>query len=199
MTDLKDLKELANSATPGPWRDRAEKNLEPDGLIYGPDDEHDGDYRIVGSLKGRKGFGSVHWSQYTIPNAKQGYGNAAFIAAANPKTILELIARVEDAEENHLRKSIALSDMATLYNKVCSERDSLRTALEQAKAREAELLGALGIVERWELPETDETWQDGTPMSYTAAYGSNGARDFMRKVAKDARLAVTAMGGDDNG
>ncbi len=57
---------------------------------------------------------------------------------------------------------------------------------------DAELRKALEIVARWELPETGEKWGDGTPMSYGAAFGSNGERDYMRKVAR-AALAVPAI------
>jgi hypothetical protein len=55
-----------------------------------------------------------------------------------------------------------------------AERDRLRKALER--------------IERWfgEFPDTGERWNDGTPMSYAAAYGSNGERDYMRGIARAA-------------
>lgn len=58
-----------------------------------------------------------------------------------------------------------------------------------AKAREA-----LERIERWfgEFPKTGETWPDGTPMSYGAAFGSNGERDYMCGVARDALSALEA-------
>jgi hypothetical protein len=64
------------------------------------------------------------------------------------------------------------------------------------------LVEALEKIERWfgEFPETGMFWPnaDGTesdrPMSYGAAWGSNGERDFMRAVARDALAAATPGG-----
>lgn len=69
-------------------------------------------------------------------------------------------------------------------------------AAEVAELREqlAEMRAALTRIEKWddEFPQTGEFWPntDGTtsdrPMSYGACYGSNGERDYMRSVARDA-------------
>jgi len=47
---------------------------------------------------------------------------------------------------------------------------------------------ALERISKWfdEFPPTGRTWDDGTAMSYSAAFGSNGERDYMRQVAADA-------------
>jgi hypothetical protein len=47
---------------------------------------------------------------------------------------------------------------------------------------------ALRKIARWrdEFPPTGRTWDDGSPMSYGACFGSNGERDYMRQVALDA-------------
>ncbi|CAB4191416.1 hypothetical protein UFOVP1229_28 [uncultured Caudovirales phage] len=47
---------------------------------------------------------------------------------------------------------------------------------------------ALKKISTWfgEFPDTGRTWEDGTPMSYVAAFGSNGERDYMRSVAQAA-------------
>ncbi|RWN55873.1 MAG: hypothetical protein EOR99_35060 [Mesorhizobium sp.] len=63
------------------------------------------------------------------------------------------------------------------------------------------LVAALTKIEKWvgEFPATGKFWEnaDGTmsdrPRSYGAQFGSNGERDFMRSVARDA-LAI-ARGG----
>lgn len=55
------------------------------------------------------------------------------------------------------------------------------------------LIAALRKIEKWfgEFPETGKTWpESGNPMSYGACYGSNGERDFMRSVARDALKSV---------
>ena len=57
----------------------------------------------------------------------------------------------------------------------------------RAQAEIERLREALGIIERWEdFPESGRTWEDGTPMSYGAAFGSNGQRDYMRGIARAA-------------
>lgn len=56
----------------------------------------------------------------------------------------------------------------------CVEAAAMRTALER--------------IERWfgEFPDTGRAWDDGSPMSYGACFGSNGERDFMRSIARAA-------------
>ena len=52
------------------------------------------------------------------------------------------------------------------------------------------LRSVLERIKRWhgEFPPTGQIWPDGSGemMSYAACYGSNGERDFMRKIASDA-------------
>jgi len=47
---------------------------------------------------------------------------------------------------------------------------------------------ALLKISKWhgEFPITGEMWANGTPMSYSTCYGSNGERDYMREVARKA-------------
>jgi hypothetical protein len=56
---------------------------------------------------------------------------------------------------------------------------------------------ALERIARWhgEFPETGQFWDDEKtrPISYGAALGSNGERDFMRKVASDALAQIAAL------
>lgn len=62
--------------------------------------------------------------------------------------------------------------------------------MEEKTEREINLESALKKISKWvgEFPETGKFWnKDEThPMSYAAAFGSNGERDFMRKIASDA-------------
>ncbi len=53
---------------------------------------------------------------------------------------------------------------------------------------------ALERIRRWfgEFPETGRTWESGALMSYGAAFGSDGERDYMRQVA-DAALTNPAV------
>jgi hypothetical protein len=61
-------------------------------------------------------------------------------------------------------------------------------ATEPLVERELILRGALERIERWfgEFPQTGQTWNDGSEMSYAACFGSNGERDFMRDIARAA-------------
>ena len=67
--------------------------------------------------------------------------------------------------------------------------------IAEAESTIEALREALRRIERWfgEFPSTGKVWTDGTPMSYGAAYGINGERDYMRQVARDA-LTPNAQG-----
>ncbi len=56
--------------------------------------------------------------------------------------------------------------------------------------REVRLEGALKRIAKWngEFPETGRYWNDSSEeqMSYSAAFGSNGERDYMRVLAQEA-------------
>lgn len=70
--------------------------------------------------------------------------------------------------------------------------------IEQKPAPDVtQLMEALEQIERWDgFPSTGEVWEDsGEPVSYGAAFGSNGERDFMREVARKA-LAAYRKGGE---
>lgn len=51
-----------------------------------------------------------------------------------------------------------------------------------------ELVVALNKVLNWELPETGKFWNadETQPMSYQAAYGSEGAKEYFQKIVKAA-------------
>lgn len=72
-----------------------------------------------------------------------------------------------------------------------NERNEITNAL-MAGAKEIERLRkALRRIERWEgeFPSTGRYWdepENTQPMSYGACYGSNGERDYMRQVAREA-------------
>jgi hypothetical protein len=51
-----------------------------------------------------------------------------------------------------------------------------------------DLLEALEKIAKWDLPPTGKFWdiEETRPMSYEAAYGSNGSRDYIKSIAKAA-------------
>lgn len=61
---------------------------------------------------------------------------------------------------------------------------------EPGSRREIILEKALERIAKWngEFPETGKFWdeQKTRPMSYDVAYGSNGTRDYMRAIARQA-------------
>lgn len=107
--DLDKLEALAKAATPGPWTlCHHLKSVEHDkgctcgyrGLIYGPDDVvpmaicqpgHDAE------PEGQEGLGPQRYERETE------IANAGWIAAANPKTILALIADVRALRDRDIK------------------------------------------------------------------------------------------------
>lgn len=61
-----------------------------------------------------------------------------------------------------------------------------RAVILTLTARNRELEEALRRIANWEMPPSCHTWQDGSEMSYSAAYGSNGERDVIRAIARSA-------------
>ena len=64
----------------------------------------------------------------------------------------------------------------------------LHSRYQQSESDVTTLVEALEQIKHWDgFPSTNETWEgSGKPVSYSAAFGSNGERDFMRGVAKAA-------------
>jgi len=62
--------------------------------------------------------------------------------------------------------------------------------VELMRERGERLESALKRIERWfgEFPDTGKFWDDDKtrPVTYGACYGSNGERDFMRQIAREA-------------
>ena len=85
----------------------------------------------------------------------------------------EVIKRLSNAEQTRERRS-EVTTKEELISKLKIENRRYRAALER--------------ISKWfgEFPPTGRTWDDGTAMSYAAAFGSNGERDYMRQVAASA-------------
>lgn len=68
----------------------------------------------------------------------------------------------------------------------------INARIAELERQQTVLVKALSKIEKWfgEFPPTGKTWATGEEMSYSAAYGSNGERDFMRSVAREALAAV---------
>lgn len=94
-------------------------------------------------------------------------------------------AAVASVDRQNLLNQVAA--LQTLNLKLEAERDELRNLADQ-------LAAALSRIKQWhgEFPSTGRTWDDGTPMSYGACWGSNGERDFMRQIATNILDAYAA-------
>ena len=98
----------------------------------------------------------------------------------------QLCARIEELEKEKLELNEQLDALQI-------ERDAAPPPPEwQSAPYVAALVDALEQIERWDgFPSTDKTWEgSGEPVSYGAAFGSNGERDFMREVARKALAAA---------
>lgn len=87
--NITELKELAEKATPGPWEAISR------GAYW---DEEEGD---VDAVSGPEIIGAEFVEPLSNQQTTRGhcwYRDAAYIAAANPAEILELIAKLEDAQ-----------------------------------------------------------------------------------------------------
>jgi hypothetical protein len=64
----------------------------------------------------------------------------------------------------------------------------LKNALKRNEFKADELAKALELIAEWKLPETGRFWDEENtrPLTYEAAYGSNGVRDYMKSMAKEA-------------
>jgi hypothetical protein len=68
-----------------------------------------------------------------------------------------------------------------------SQLFSLLDAFKERGDEIARMREALKIIERWDdFPPSGKQWPGGAAMSYGAAFGSNGERDFMRGIARAA-------------
>lgn len=64
----------------------------------------------------------------------------------------------------------------------------------ELEAEVARLRAALKRIEAWDkFPASGHLFENGHPMSYGAAFGSNGERDYMRSIAKKALQAETGV------
>ena len=85
--------------------------------------------------------------------------------------------------------SKSLEQLAQEWLVISQHLDSHGTAcflIEERLAENERLKEALEQVVDWKMPESNKTWDDGSPMSYGAAFGSNGERDYIRGIAKAA-------------
>jgi hypothetical protein len=133
MIDTKELRRLAQAASPGPWiaagpsfGESLPKYLN-EVVIDREGDEDDG-YSICGAPLGLD---------------KEGSDDMAFVAAANPATITELLDRLEAAESDAL-------EQARLNGMGASREAALMAKLEAAEKERDELRAEIAAMKRQE-------------------------------------------------
>lgn len=133
MIDINELRRLAQAATPGPWwvnQDSLNHGFECGVLEINAKDWH--------ALAGA-------WGVTGAKPSEEGAANAAFIAAANPAAINELLDRLEAAEKEaaHIkevefpRKVLAVAvGWKTKCVRLEQERDALRARIDEMEKQE---------------------------------------------------------------
>lgn len=139
MIDTKELRRLAQAATPGPWA--------AVGLSFGeslPKYLHE----VVIDREGDEDEGYSICGAPIRPNEKYS-DNMAFIAAANPAVIIELLDRLEEAESDALEQA--------RLNGMGSEREAALMAKLEAAEKERDTLRA----ELAQLHKEADKFEDG--------------------------------------
>lgn len=136
----------------------------------------------------------IPWVATEIPHTAQDADGVFFIDEAKGISVISI--RSTYMKEWPEIAPAALRTTAFIANMTgTSDEDKANAAfIVKAVNSHDALVSALERIERWfgEFPETGQFWPnpDGSdsdrPMSYSAAYGSNGERDFMREVARVA-------------
>lgn len=151
MIDLDELRKLAEAATPGPWHFHQDDGTALDiSEVCIPRPEEDVDLSIASLLEDRDG---------------------AFIAAANPATVLALLDRVERAEAatERIREAVSGHPECDRY----SEDDVISCGWKSAYASVVAALDG--------APEPEPEWEYGT--GHTADPGV-GAPELNRRAAE---------------
>ncbi len=95
----------------------------------------------------------------------------------------DLVVRIADAYEAQAVRIAELENENTSLKNVAEA--NINAGVEMA-GRIRELENALTKIEAWEMPDTGRTWDDGSPMSYAACWGTNGEQDHIRGIARAA-------------
>lgn len=96
--------------------------------------------------------------------------------------------KITGLEQANAELKQELSDKDTAY--ILTKNTLIRRTkkLKELEKQNEELIDVLKIISKWELPETGRFWDDEAtqPMSYEAAYGSSGVRDYFKELALNA-------------
>ena len=134
-------------------------------------------------------------------NAECGYGNLSDlwqIVGRNAHEGLGMVVGYLPQEDWKAMWKAAVEKNAD-YIRRYSEEHAQRIAWQQecknlkdTQISQNNLVEALQKIEKWELPPSGEFWDNEKrrPMSFGAAFGSNGERDYFRQIARKALNTV---------
>jgi len=124
MIDTKELRRLAQAASPGPWW------VNQDGLNHGFE-------RGVAEINSKEWHALAGaWTINGAKHSEEGAANAEFIAAANPATVIELLDRIEAAEKDVALKERVIDALGSELNAVANERDDLLARIREMERQE---------------------------------------------------------------
>ena len=115
MIDTKELRQLAQAATPGPWVSQGRYIGTPRHMSY------------IGEVRDQCG----NWS-----DTEKSRADSAFIAAANPAAVSELLDRLEAAEKDVILKEQVIDALGLELNDVAKEHDALRAWIAKMEKQE---------------------------------------------------------------
>jgi hypothetical protein len=94
---------------------------------------------------------------------------------------------IDEAQCRECKKSgPAVDEFTSPHTGLCTECSAKRLGVNEFPGWQ-EMRAALEQIARWDgFPRSGMFWESGHEMSYGAAYGSNGEREFMRNVAHTA-------------
>lgn len=86
--------------------------------------------------------------------------------------------------------SIPLQRELEALGMVAIDQASLLEKIKYLTEKNSRMINALVKIANWhgEFPETGKFNEQGEKLSYGYCYGSNGERDYMRKVANEALI-----------
>ena len=115
MIYTKELRRLAQAATPGPWASQGRYIGTPRHMSY------------IGEVRDQCG----NWS-----DTEKSRADSAFIAAANPAAINDLLDRLEAAEKDIALKERIIDSLGSELNAVANERDDLLARIREMERQE---------------------------------------------------------------
>lgn len=96
-----------------------------------------------------------------------------------------------NSKDEQLKKSNEELERIKGYLRIAlSERDNYIAKYDSLKLKSDALEANMYIIAKWILPSTGQFWEDdkNRPVTYEAAYGSQGVKDYFKTLAEEALI-----------